>query len=95
MDAAGDTSMHEVYAPRCAERQIAACNFFCREASPAPVTRRYSGWQRVQIITNLPEMHGALDTIDAPAGTERLVVTGRDPQGADRFKRIGPGAIVA
>ena len=25
------------------------------------------------------------DEIDAPAGTERLVVTGRDPQGADRF----------
>jgi hypothetical protein len=38
---------------------------------------------------------GRLDTIDAPAGTERLVVTGHDPQGADRFKRMGPGAIVA
>ncbi len=49
--------------------------------------------QPVQIITNLPEMYAAFETIDALAGTERLVVAGHDPQVADRFKRVEPGVI--
>ena len=49
--------------------------------------------QPVQIITNLPEMYAAFETIDALAGTERLVVTGHDPQVAERFKSVEPGII--
>jgi glyoxylase-like metal-dependent hydrolase (beta-lactamase superfamily II) len=49
--------------------------------------------QPVQIITNLPEMYAAFDTIDALAGSARLVVTGHDPQVADRFKPVEPGII--
>ena len=49
--------------------------------------------QPVQIITNLPEMYAAFETIDALAGSERLVVTGHDPQVADRFKQVEPGII--
>ena len=47
----------------------------------------------MQIITNLPEMYAAFETIDALAGTERLVVAGHDPQVADRFKPAEPGII--
>jgi glyoxylase-like metal-dependent hydrolase (beta-lactamase superfamily II) len=49
--------------------------------------------QPVQIITNLPEMYAAFETIEALAGSERLVVTGHDPQVADRFKTVEPGVI--
>jgi glyoxylase-like metal-dependent hydrolase (beta-lactamase superfamily II) len=49
--------------------------------------------QPVQIITNLPEMYAAFETIDALAGSERLVVTGHDPQVADRFKVVEPGIV--
>ncbi len=49
--------------------------------------------QPVQIITNLPEMYAAFDTIDALAGNDRLVVTGHDPQVAQRFKPEEPGII--
>jgi glyoxylase-like metal-dependent hydrolase (beta-lactamase superfamily II) len=47
----------------------------------------------VQIITSLPEMLDAFDTIDALAGAQRLVVAGHDPQVADRFKPVEPGII--
>jgi glyoxylase-like metal-dependent hydrolase (beta-lactamase superfamily II) len=47
----------------------------------------------VQIITSLPEMLAAFETIDALAGSERLVVTGHDPEVAERFKPIEPGII--
>ncbi len=46
-----------------------------------------------QIITNLPQMLAAFDTIDALAGPERLVVAGHDPEVADRFKPTEPGII--
>jgi glyoxylase-like metal-dependent hydrolase (beta-lactamase superfamily II) len=49
--------------------------------------------QPVQIITNLPEMLTAFETIDALAGAERLVVAGHDPEVADRFKAVEPGII--
>src|SRR3990170_749654 len=44
MDASGDTSMYQVYALKYAERDIAACNFFFREASHDPVTLHYYVW---------------------------------------------------
>jgi glyoxylase-like metal-dependent hydrolase (beta-lactamase superfamily II) len=49
--------------------------------------------QPVQIITNLPEMLAAFETIHALAGAERLIVAGHDPQVADRFKTVEPGII--
>jgi glyoxylase-like metal-dependent hydrolase (beta-lactamase superfamily II) len=49
--------------------------------------------QPVQIITDLPEMLAAFDTIDALAGRDRLVVAGHDPAVADRFEVVEPGII--
>jgi glyoxylase-like metal-dependent hydrolase (beta-lactamase superfamily II) len=49
--------------------------------------------QPVQIITSLPEMLAAFETIHALAGAERLIVAGHDPQVADRFTRLEPGII--
>ena len=49
--------------------------------------------QPVQIITSLPEMLDAFETIDALAGKEKLVVAGHDPQVADRFQTMEPGII--
>jgi glyoxylase-like metal-dependent hydrolase (beta-lactamase superfamily II) len=49
--------------------------------------------QPVQIITSLPEMLTAFETIDRLAGSAKLVVAGHDPQVADRFKPIEPGII--
>ena len=49
--------------------------------------------QPVQIITSLPEMLTAFETIDALAGSERLIVAGHDPLVADRFKPVEPGII--
>ena len=49
--------------------------------------------QPVQIITNLPEMLTAFDTIDRLAGSAKLIVAGHDPQVADRFKPVEPGII--
>jgi glyoxylase-like metal-dependent hydrolase (beta-lactamase superfamily II) len=49
--------------------------------------------QPVQIITSLPEMLAAFDTIDALAGSQRLVVAGHDPEVAGRFKEIERGVI--
>ncbi len=46
-----------------------------------------------QIITNLPQMLAAFDTIDALAGPERLIVAGHDPEVAKRFKPTEPGII--
>jgi hypothetical protein len=36
--------MYQVYALKYAERDIAACNFFHREASHDPVTLHYCVW---------------------------------------------------
>jgi glyoxylase-like metal-dependent hydrolase (beta-lactamase superfamily II) len=55
--------------------------------------KNVEGRQPVQIITNLPEMYAAFETIDALAGPGRLVVAGHDPQVADRFKRLEPGIV--
>ena len=49
--------------------------------------------QPVQIITSLPEMLTAFETIDALAGVERLIVAGHDPEVADRFTAVEPGII--
>ncbi len=49
--------------------------------------------QPVQIITSLPEMLEAFETIDALAGAEKLVVAGHDPLVAQRFKAVEPGII--
>ncbi|MBI4607727.1 MAG: N-acyl homoserine lactonase family protein [Candidatus Rokubacteria bacterium] len=49
--------------------------------------------QPVQIITNLPEMLAAFDTIQALAGPDGLIVAGHDPEVAERFKSVEPGII--
>jgi len=49
--------------------------------------------QPVQIITSLPEMLDAFETIDTLAGAARLVVAGHDPQVAERFTVMEPGII--
>ncbi len=49
--------------------------------------------QPVQIITSLPEMLEAFETIHALAGAERLIVAGHDPLVNDRFKPVEPGII--
>jgi glyoxylase-like metal-dependent hydrolase (beta-lactamase superfamily II) len=55
--------------------------------------RNVEGRQPVQIITSLPEMLAAFETIHALAGSERLIVTGHDPEVADRFEQVEPGII--
>jgi glyoxylase-like metal-dependent hydrolase (beta-lactamase superfamily II) len=49
--------------------------------------------QPVQIITSLPEMLTAFDTIHALAGSQKMIVAGHDPAVADRFKPVEPGII--
>jgi len=49
--------------------------------------------QPVQIITSLPEMLDAFETIDALAGPSKLVVAGHDPQVSERFKEEEPGIV--
>lgn len=47
--------------------------------------------QPVQIITSLPEMLAAFDTIHALAGASGRIVAGHDPEVAVRFKPVEPG----
>jgi len=49
--------------------------------------------QPVQIITNLPEMVAAFETIHTLAGAGKLIVAGHDPQVSERFKQIEPGIV--
>jgi glyoxylase-like metal-dependent hydrolase (beta-lactamase superfamily II) len=49
--------------------------------------------QPVQIITSLPEMLQAFETIRTLAGPQQLIVAGHDPQVADRFKPVESGII--
>ena len=49
--------------------------------------------QPVQIITSLPEMLAAFETIHALAGGQRLIVAGHDPEVADRFNPVEPGIV--
>jgi glyoxylase-like metal-dependent hydrolase (beta-lactamase superfamily II) len=49
--------------------------------------------QPVQIITSLPEMLAAFETIHALAGAPELIVAGHDPEVADRFSPVEPGII--
>jgi glyoxylase-like metal-dependent hydrolase (beta-lactamase superfamily II) len=49
--------------------------------------------QPVQIITSLPDMLAAFERIDELAGPQKLVVTGHDPEVAERFKAVEPGII--
>jgi glyoxylase-like metal-dependent hydrolase (beta-lactamase superfamily II) len=55
--------------------------------------RNVERFQPVQIITNLPEMLAAFETIHALAGAEKLIVAGHDPEVADRFKVVEPGIV--
>jgi hypothetical protein len=47
----------------------------------------------VQIITSLPEMLAAFETIDRLAGDPGRIVAGHDPEVAARFKIVEPGII--
>ena len=49
--------------------------------------------QPVQIITSLPEMLTAFETIHTLAGKEKLIVAGHDPEVRERFKEIEPGVV--
>jgi glyoxylase-like metal-dependent hydrolase (beta-lactamase superfamily II) len=49
--------------------------------------------QPVQLITSLPEMLAAFDTIQALAGDPARVVAGHDPEVAARFKVVEPGIV--
>jgi glyoxylase-like metal-dependent hydrolase (beta-lactamase superfamily II) len=49
--------------------------------------------QPVQIITSLPEMLTAFETIHTLAGKEKLIVAGHDPEVRDRFKEVEPGIV--
>ena len=49
--------------------------------------------QPVQIITSLPEMLAAFETIHELAGAGKLIVAGHDPQVRERFKEIEPGIV--
>jgi hypothetical protein len=49
--------------------------------------------QPTQLITSLPEMLDAFETIQTLAGAARLIVAGHDPEVADRFKPVEPGII--
>jgi glyoxylase-like metal-dependent hydrolase (beta-lactamase superfamily II) len=49
--------------------------------------------QPVQIVTSLPEMLAAFETIHALAGPQRLIVAGHDPEVAARFQPVEPGII--
>jgi len=49
--------------------------------------------QPVQIITSLPEMLAAFETIHRLAGPQKLIVAGHDPLVADRFKQVADGII--
>jgi glyoxylase-like metal-dependent hydrolase (beta-lactamase superfamily II) len=49
--------------------------------------------QPVQIITSLPEMLAAFETIEALAGPARLIVAGHDPEVADRFPSVDSGIL--
>lgn len=49
--------------------------------------------QPVQLITSLPEMMAAFETIEALAGPSRLIVAGHDPDVAGRFAQVEPGIV--
>jgi glyoxylase-like metal-dependent hydrolase (beta-lactamase superfamily II) len=49
--------------------------------------------QPVQIITNLPEMLEAFETIHELAGPQKLIVAGHDPQVSERFTVVEPGIV--
>jgi glyoxylase-like metal-dependent hydrolase (beta-lactamase superfamily II) len=49
--------------------------------------------QPVQIITSLPEILAAFETIHELAGNEKLIVAGHDPDVAKRFTRVDDGII--
>ncbi len=55
--------------------------------------RNVERYQPVQLITSLPEMLAAFDTIRALAGSPDLVVPGHDPAVAERFPLVEPGII--
>ena len=55
--------------------------------------RNVERYQPVQIITSLPQMLAAFDTIRELAGGPRLIVAGHDPEVAARFEVVEPGII--
>ena len=48
---------------------------------------------RLVLTTSLPEMLAGFDTIHALAGDRSRIVTGHDPEGAERFKPLEPGIV--
>jgi glyoxylase-like metal-dependent hydrolase (beta-lactamase superfamily II) len=55
--------------------------------------RNVERYQPIQIITSLPQMLAAFDTIHALAGSRDRIVAGHDPEVAQRFKVVEPGVI--
>ena len=55
--------------------------------------RNVETFQPTQIITSLPEMLSAFETIHELAGPQKLIVAGHDPDVAERFKPVEPGII--
>ena len=55
--------------------------------------RNVERYQPVQIITSLPQMLAAFDTIRGLSGGPRLIVAGHDPEVAARFEVVEPGII--
>ena len=55
--------------------------------------RNVERYQPVQLITSLPQMLAAFDTIHALAGDQRRIVAGHDPAVAERFQVVEPGVI--
>ena len=49
--------------------------------------------QPVQIITNLPEMLAAFETIHEAGRGGKLIVAGHDPEVRERFKEVEPGIV--
>ncbi len=55
--------------------------------------RNVERYQPVQIITSLPQMLAAFDTMRALAGGPGLIVAGHDPEVAERFEVVEPGIV--
>jgi glyoxylase-like metal-dependent hydrolase (beta-lactamase superfamily II) len=55
--------------------------------------RNVERYQPAQLFTSLPEMLAGFDTIHALAGDRSRIVTGHDPEVAERFKLLEPGIV--
>jgi glyoxylase-like metal-dependent hydrolase (beta-lactamase superfamily II) len=55
--------------------------------------RNVERYQPSQLFTSLPQMLQGFDTIHALAGDRSRIVTGHDPEVAERFKQLSPGIV--